>query len=458
MGRRQGRDGSVDRRRGTQGMQQSVPGGFYILPKAVIVPTVGGNFPGGEGEGCVDVVDKVEVASSQCGSEDWKEYFVPNFFDEFEDGCRFLHKCWGKFSFFLVLLPLSCWLRLTICPPQTATCTQTMTSCNEAVLSLLLGVCDSTVSDSSNTPSSTSSSHPTANLTACHNLAHFTHYHLSSTPHAFALYASIYSQACVIPPAAGDSIGSSTSNNCALYGGTPPVSVPGSTSNSTSSTSSSSTGEDPNYFCTGTVSHPYMTSCPINTSSTSPTKKGRTCVDLASDPSHCGRCNSSCPDGSKCINGACSSISCQGRGVRRCGDWKNSGLGSSCGGSGGSGEGNCMCAAAAAAVQSAGAAERESEEGEGEVDFCVDGAMPCKLLKECERNEQCALGSVCVVGGSCCGDGTTTKGVCVETDWCVSPGGGGGDGKRVFETSWTAVGGGDTLGKKVAAVEDRSRW
>ncbi|KAK1777689.1 hypothetical protein QBC45DRAFT_330097 [Copromyces sp. CBS 386.78] len=416
---------SKDRR---QSLQQSVPGGFYIMPKAVIVPPVG-TIPLGSGETCLsseqqhvkraeaEITDSPSTAS-QCGSEDWREYFVPKF--DFEDECRFLHKCW-------------------------ATCTQTMTSCNEAFLSLLLGTCDSSVPGTTSSPSNSSSplssspSHgvtDTTNLTACHNLAHFTHYHLSSTPHAFTVYASVYSQACVV--AADDSTSSTSTSstastsNCALYGAPPGSGGSNSTSSNNSSSSSSSSTGAPDYYCSGTVSHPYMTSCPIGTS-TSSTKKGITCIDLASDPEHCGHCNYQCPTGSKCVNGACSSPSCKGRGASTCGDW-NSGMGAPCGS--GSGEGNCMCVAAVKSMASMGGedggngeGEREEEEEEG---FCVDTAMPCKLLKECERNEQCFLGSVCVKG--CCG-----KGVCVETDWCVA---GGGD-ERLFGTV-----GGDTLGRK----------
>ncbi|KAK3951107.1 hypothetical protein QBC32DRAFT_315241 [Pseudoneurospora amorphoporcata] len=241
---------SKDRR---QRLQQSVPGGFYIMPKAVIVPPVG-TIPLGSGETCLSSeqqhVKRAEAeitdspsTSSQCGSEDWREYLFRNSI-----------------------------LRMGV-----ATCTQTMTSCNEAFLSLLLGTCDSSVPGTTSSPSispspvSSSPSHgvtDTTNLTACHNLAHFTHYHLSSTPHAFTVYASVYSQACVV--AADDSTSStstsstSPTSNCALYGAPPGSGGSNSTSsnNSSSSSSSSSTGA-PDYYCFGTVSYPYMTSCPI---------------------------------------------------------------------------------------------------------------------------------------------------------------------------------------------------
>ncbi|CCC09521.1 unnamed protein product [Sordaria macrospora k-hell] len=262
---RAGRRGRSQRKDRRQSPLQSVPGGFWIIPKAGVVPPVG-DIPSGEGEGgaCMEPeekVKKVESASSQCGSEDWREYFVPKF--DFEDECRFLHKCW-------------------------ATCTQTMTSCNEAFLSLLLGTCDSSIPSTSSSPSNSPSSPSTlsspspsnggltdtTNLTACHNLAHFTHYYLSSTPHAFAVYASVYSQVCVVTDdsvvSSTSSTSSTTSNTCTLYGpDTPPTSGSGDSNNNNTSTT-----DNPNYYCSGTVSHPYMTSCPIGTS-TSPTKKGR---------------------------------------------------------------------------------------------------------------------------------------------------------------------------------------
>ena len=108
----------------------------------------------------------------------------------------------------------------------------------------------------------------------------------------------------------------------------------------------------------------------------------------------------------------------------------SSGGGSGAGGGGGGGPGNkCMCVKD---VSSSHEWEGEEADDEG---FCVDSSMPCKLLKECERNEECYLGSVCVKG--CCGGG-----VCVGADTCVN----GGGGKMLF--GMAEKGGESTLGRK----------
>ncbi len=131
---------------------------------------------------------------------------------------------------------------------------------------------------------------------------------------------------------------------------------------------------------------------------------GDQCVDLSRDPSHCGSCDTRCPAGSECVQGACS---CAG-GLATCGDTCVDTMADhgNCGGcekpcpSGAlCNVGECVCGGGLSAC------------GES----CVDTTSDSAHCGGCDA--PCAAGEVCL-RGSCstgCADLTQCGGSCVDT-------------------------------------------
>ena len=149
--------------------------------------------------------------------------------------------------------------------------------------------------------------------------------------------------------------------------------------------------------------------------------KKKPCVDLTTDPAHCGACGTACAAGQTCVAGACTGTcipTCDGR---QCGD---DGCGGSCGQCGGGErcrDGRCQ--------------ESEDEwpidpglDGQciadnapcSEEDTCCDAERVCRsnTFQECPREPICCgqNGASCQDDCDCCGFRLCGEGTCFSIE------------------------------------------
>lgn len=131
---------------------------------------------------------------------------------------------------------------------------------------------------------------------------------------------------------------------------------------------------------------------------------GTSCVDVLVNPLHCGKCDSPCPAGTSCSNGACSCAAgltaCTSGCVDTASDVNNCG---SCGNACPAGQ---VCSLSACSTSCAAGLTNCS-------DSCVDTTTSVFNCGTC--GNQCAAGRHCQTGSCACDTGTDCSGVCTDT-------------------------------------------